>query len=450
TGRKAIGGRWVWKGKYNELGFVTRAKARLVAKGYSQQEELDCFDTYAPTPSSSTIRLLAAFANETNRGMVHFDAEQALIQADIDTEVLVRLNRALYGLKQASRRWNDRSTQVLLGLGFDPSKADPCLFRYATSFVTVHIDDMFVVGTREDCDALSKALSFEFPTNNLGPLSLHTGCVFARDWERGQLLISQTAFINQLCERVDVCSSSPTPAAPNARLLPRQEGEGAGNARLRELIGALIWAADMTRPDISNSVRSLTRSSQDPSEEPSKGAIRVLQYLHGSREQGIVYEQGSGLELAAFADSSFSGDRAGRRYVSGGAVVFGRAAVPWFSRTQRTVALSTSEAEYMAMGKVVKEALFVRNILFFMQPQCGVPEGICVYKDNNGAIDLAKNPLSTVRTKHINVRYHFLGDLVQSKDISIYHVSTERQAADVLTKALEKESFFRHIKLMNL
>ncbi|CAM9601999.1 unnamed protein product [Discosporangium mesarthrocarpum] len=146
---------------------------------------------------------------------------------------------------------------------------------------------MIIVGMRESCDALSKALSFEFPTNNLGPLSLNTGCVFARDWERGQLLISQTAFVNQLCERFDVCSSSPTPAASNAKLLPRQDGDGAGNGRFRELIG-VIWVGNMTRPDISNKVRSLTTYSQDPSREHWKGPIRVLQYLHRSHEQGRV------------------------------------------------------------------------------------------------------------------------------------------------------------------
>ncbi|CAM9844055.1 unnamed protein product [Discosporangium mesarthrocarpum] len=172
-------------------------------------------------------------------------------------------------------------------------------FRYVSNYyvdflVTVHFDDMIIVGTREDCDALSKAHSFEFPTNNLGPLSLYTGCVFARDWERGQLLISQTAFINQLCKRFDVCSSSPTPAAPNAKLLSGQEGEGAGNRRFPELIGAFLWAANMTPPGISNSVRSLARYSQGPSEEHWKGAIRVLQYLHGSRDKELFMSRGGG------------------------------------------------------------------------------------------------------------------------------------------------------------
>ncbi|CAM9770030.1 unnamed protein product [Discosporangium mesarthrocarpum] len=101
----------------------------------------------------------------------------------------------------------------------------------------------------------------------------------------------------------------------------------------------------------------------------------------------------------------------------------------------------------MAMGEVVKEALFVRNILFFVQPQCRAPEGIGVYEKNKGATDLAKNPLSTERTKHIDVRYHF-EKLVQSKDIGTYHVSTERQAADVLTKAIDTRSFSRHKKLI--
>ncbi|CAM9414580.1 unnamed protein product [Discosporangium mesarthrocarpum] len=247
--------------------------------------------------------------------MVHLDAEQAFIQADIDTEVYVklpqgceelsntvdRLNRALYNLKQASRCWNDSFIQVLLFLGFDQSKADPCFFRDVRNYdvdllVTVHVN-MIIVGTHEDCDALSKVLSFKSPTNNVWPLSLYAGCVFIWDWERGQLLISQTAFINQLCERFDVCSSSPTPAATNAKFLRRQEDEGAGCGRFRELIGVLLWAVNMTRPDISNSVRSLAKYSQDPSEEHWKGAIQVLQYLHGSREQGIVHEQGRGLEL---------------------------------------------------------------------------------------------------------------------------------------------------------
>ncbi|CAM9609066.1 unnamed protein product, partial [Discosporangium mesarthrocarpum] len=146
------------------------------------------------------------------------------------------------------------------------------------------------------------------------------------------------------------------------------------------------------------------------------------------------------LELYAFADSSYAGDVNDRRSVSGGAIMFGSAAVSWFSRTKRTVAQSTSEAEYMAMGECGKELLFVRNVLFFMQPMYGMPS-VYVLEDNKGAIDLVKNPLSSGRTKHIKVRHHFIRDLVDKKEVAILHVASKFQAADILTKALERESF---------
>ncbi|CAN0465559.1 unnamed protein product, partial [Discosporangium mesarthrocarpum] len=140
-GRKAVGAKWVFKWKTDEMGIVTRAKARLVAKGFSQKPGIDYFETFALTPASSTARLFAAIANECDLEMIHFDAEQAFIQADIDSEVyvrlllgcgaltntIVRLNQALYGCKQSSRAWNIHLTSTLKSFGFDQSEADPCL-----------------------------------------------------------------------------------------------------------------------------------------------------------------------------------------------------------------------------------------------------------------------------------------------------------------------------------
>ncbi|CAM9923281.1 unnamed protein product, partial [Discosporangium mesarthrocarpum] len=121
-------------------------------------------------------------------------------------------------------------------------------------------------------------------------------------------------------------------------------------------------------------------------------------------------------------------------------MIFGGAAVSWFSKTQRTVALSTSEAEYMATGESVKELLFVMNVVYFMQPKYGVPS-VYVLEDNSGAIDLAQNSLSSGRTKHIEVHHHFIGDLVPKGEIRIFHVASENRAAVIFTKALPKETF---------
>ncbi|CAN0504135.1 unnamed protein product, partial [Discosporangium mesarthrocarpum] len=142
--RKTIGAKWIYKWKTDEMGIVTRAKARLVAKGYNQKLGVDYFETFAPTPAASTVRLLTAVANEQRLELIHFDAEQAFLHADIDEEVFVRLppgcgdlsgktvrlHRALYGCNQSSRAWNMHLTATLKSFGFEQSEADPCLFRY--------------------------------------------------------------------------------------------------------------------------------------------------------------------------------------------------------------------------------------------------------------------------------------------------------------------------------
>ncbi|CAN0484778.1 unnamed protein product, partial [Discosporangium mesarthrocarpum] len=234
--RKTVGAKWIYKWKTDEMGIVTRAKARLVEKGYNQKPGVDYFETFAPTPAASTVRLLTAVANEQRLELIHFDAEQAFLHADID-EVFVRL---------------------------PPGCADPCLFRYMDEdevplLVVTHVDDMIAAGSVGDCDALSEALLTEFPTNNLGPLSWYTGCAFERDWEKGTLTITQTAYIDQLCERFDVSSPSLLPAIAHEQTIPRQDNDEPGPERFRELIGALLWVVCMSRPDISNPVRALAR-----------------------------------------------------------------------------------------------------------------------------------------------------------------------------------------------
>ncbi|CAN0472479.1 unnamed protein product, partial [Discosporangium mesarthrocarpum] len=153
----------------------------------------------------------------------------------------VRLHRALYGCKQSSRAWNMHLTATLKSFGFEQSEADPCLLRYMDEeevpfHVVTHVDDMIAAGSVGDCDALYEALSTEFPTNNLEPLSWYTGCAFERDWEKSTLTSTQTAYIDQLCERFDVSSPSPLPATAHEQTLPRQENDEPGPEHFKELI----------------------------------------------------------------------------------------------------------------------------------------------------------------------------------------------------------------------
>ncbi|CAN0368013.1 unnamed protein product [Discosporangium mesarthrocarpum] len=170
-GRKAVGAKWVFKSKTDEMGIVTRAKARLVAKDFSQKPGIDYFETFAPTPASSAVRLLGAIANERDLEMMHLDAKVYVrlpLGCGALTNTIVRLNRAFYFCKQSSRAWNIHLTSTLKSFGFDQSKADPCLLRFLDGnetplLIATHVDDMIAVGSRQNCDALCKHFRWNFP-----------------------------------------------------------------------------------------------------------------------------------------------------------------------------------------------------------------------------------------------------------------------------------------------
>jgi len=265
----------------------------------------------------------------------------------------------------------------------------------------------------------------------------------SQDVENGFLTISQTSFIETLARRFGVTKTSEFPAVVGANLEARMEGESSGPWAYREAVGSLMWLVTMTRPDIANAVRAVARHSHNPTERHWKAVLKIIEYLLGSKELGITYERGYGLDLVLFTDSNYAEKADDRRSVSGIAVLLCCAVVAWASVTQKVLAVSTTEAEYISTGDGVKEGLFAKGVLCFLVPQLSEKcFDVCV--DNAGAISLANNPLSSARTKHIDVRFHFLRELVRSKTIEVVYVPTKFQHADILTKPLTGEGFVMH------
>ena len=221
----------------------------------------------------------------------------------------------------------------------------------------------------------------------------------------------------------------------------------------RELVGGLMWLAIWTRPDISNAVQSVARYCSAPKAVHWKSALDILAYINGTCGFGIMYQRGTtvGISLEVFTDADYATSRAtDSRSVSGGTIMCAGACVCWFSKTQKCVTLSTSEAEYVALDDAVKELLFLREVWRFMIPGKGMP---CfpVFEDNQGALQLSKNPVSNSNSKHIDVRHHFLRELVRQGDIIVNHVHSEYQYADILTKVIAFDFFAIHRRLlMNL
>jgi len=441
-----------------------RAKARLVARGFSQREGVDYLETFSPCPSVSSIRLLTAVACELGLDLCHFDAEQAFVQSKLDEEVylrmpqgcgalsgkVVKLGRSLYGLKQASRTWHHHLVRAMRRLGFEQCAADACVMRLVedgkvTMVVLVHVDDIFSLGRKSRCDQFGKDLNQYVPITNLGELRLYAGCRFSRNFDSGTIKISQQVVAENMVAKFGVTRNKETPMAVGLRLDDFDPIEPDVEEPFRSLVGHLMWLANQTRPDILNAVRAVARYSHAPKFVHWKAALHVLMYVRLTSSYGITFQRGvgGGVGLEVFVDSDYASRATDRRSVSGGVVMCAGACVSFFSRTQKSVTLSSTEAEYVAMAEGFKETIFLRYVWSFIFPDRDVG-CTTVNEDNVGALHLANNPATTPNSKHIDIRHHFIRERVANGEFRVVHVRSELQHADFLTKPLHREAFCTH------
>ena len=368
---------------------------------------------------------------------------------------VVKLNKSVYGLKQAGRRWAMHLGDVVVRkVGMEHCKADPCVFRLirdgvVVMIVCVHVDDITVAGESEACDFLSTCLLEEFQTTG-GELSWYLGCAFKRDRKGGVLRASQRAFIESVVSRYGVDAVSDLPSSQSADLGPRRDDEPVCDKLVCAAVGSLIWLGGMTRPDIANAVRAVARQAHDPAERHWRAVRKIIAYLNKTKDLGLVFVKDGDRKLSEYVDADYANKDNDRRSVSGVAVMVGGTVVNASSTTQHCVTLSTSEAEYVAMAQGAKTALFTKAVLDFLQLELANGT-IDLFEDYQGAITIAENPISGGRTKHIDVRYHFIRELVERKVLNIQYTESSNQHADILTKPLGLEAFTRHRSfLMNL
>jgi hypothetical protein len=217
-----------------------------------------------------------------------------------------------------------------------------------------------------------------------------------------------------------------------------EEGEQLSTAealRYRSLVGGLLYVAVNTRPDIAHTVMSLARHVQAPARAHWQRALKVLRYLKVNTG-GLVFTQRSSATLEAFADASFATDSTTGRSTTGFVLMLCGAAVAWRSKLQSCVAQSTTEAEYISLALAAAEVNWLRQLLAFLNNAQAAPTPI--YEDNSAALQLASNPVVQQRTRTINVKYHYLRQLVGQKVVDVLAVRTGAQRADILTKALPR------------
>ena len=214
------------------------------------------------------------------------------------------------------------------------------------------------------CDQFGRDLNQYVPITNLGELRLYAGCRFSRDFDSGTITISQHTVAENIVETFGVTCSKETPMVVGLRLDDFDPTEPDVDEPFRSLVGHLMWPANQTRLDILNAVRPVARYSHAPKLVHWKAAVHILMYIRFTSSYGITFQRGtaSGVGLKVFVDSDFASKATDRRSVSGGVVMCAGACVSFFSRTQKSVTLSSTEAEYVAMAERFKEAIFLRYI----------------------------------------------------------------------------------------
>ncbi|XP_068323099.1 uncharacterized mitochondrial protein AtMg00810-like [Pyrus communis] len=345
----------------------------------------------------------------------------------------------------APRAWNDRFTSFLPSLGFQVSQADPSLFIQQSSKGTVllllYVDDVILTGSSSTLiNQVITALTAEFEMKDLGLLHYFLGLQISYTSEG--LFVSQTKYINELVDKVDLQDSKPcaTPCLPYHRLLKDDGKPYHSPAQYRSIVGALQYLT-FTRPDIAFSVNQACQFMHNPMISHVIAVKRILRYLKGTSTYGIHFKPGP-LHLQSYSDADWAGDPNDRRSTSGFVVFIGSNPISWASKKQHTVSRSSTEAEYRALAITAAELAWIRQLLCDMHiPLHSSP---MIYCDNILAIALSTNPVFHAKSKHIEIDYHFVRERVTRGDLQVHHVSSTDQSADILTKGLSAPLFQHH------
>jgi len=466
-GRKAIGSRWVFVIKRNKDGSIDRYKGRVVAKGYSQRPGFDFKDTFAPTAKWATLRAVLAIAALEDLELESIDISSAFLNGELEEEVymeqpegfhqgsdddVLRLRKGLYGLRQAPRVWHKKLDSVLQELGFAKVRCDHSIWVYQRSdvrvIVPVFVDDITLASkSKEAINHVKEELKKRFKLRDLGPTTFLLGVGIERDRAKRIIHLSQRQYILDILERFGFSDCSPigTPLDPGMRLTvedgPSTPEEVAYMKKVPYIhaVGSLMYLAVATRPDIAYAVGVLARFNSNPGPLHWKAVRHVFRYLKGTIDYKLTYgptESTSDELFTTYSDADHGGDRSSGRSTGAYVVKIGGGAISWSSKLQPIVALSTTEAEYIAAVSAGQEILWLRNL--FSELGYDIEGPSTLYIDNQSAVSVAKNPEHHGRIKHLDLRFYWLRDAVEDGEICVKYCPTTQMPADLLTKCLKK------------
>ncbi|KAD2392703.1 hypothetical protein E3N88_39680 [Mikania micrantha] len=446
-GKCAIGTKWVFRNKTDENGQIIKNKARLVVQGFSQEEGIDYDETFAPVARLEAIRLFLAYAALHKLKVFQMDVKSAFLYGKIKEEVYVcqppgfednkhpdwvyKLDKALYGLKQAPRAWYDTLSTFLLQNTFTRGSIDKTLFIKKVGqhklLVQIYVDDIiFASSDPKLCADFTELMTKNFEMSAMGELQFFLGLQIKQS--PYGIFIHQSKYTKELLKKFDLqnCKNCSNPMSSTTQLDADLKGKSVDETLYRCMIGSLMYLT-ASRPDIMFATCVCARFQAAPKESHMIAVKRIFRYLQGTQSLGIWYSTGHSCKLVAFSDSDYAGCKLTRKSTSGGCQFLGNCLVSWQSKKQTSVATSTAEAEYIAAASCTSQILWLQTQLL----DYGIKESKTpLLMDSASALCIVKNPVQHSRTKHIEIRHHFIRDCFEKAEPEMQSEDQEIETED--------------------
>jgi hypothetical protein len=456
--KDVVSSKWLFKIKHVADGSIEKYKARFVTRGFSQKEGIDYEETFSHVSRYTLIKTIIALVAKMKWKLHQMDIKTTFLNGVIEEEVYIekpqgfevedrkslvcKLKKALYGLKQAPKAWYGRIDSFLTSLGFTKSKVDSNLYFKVMNdelvILLLYVDDLFLTREENLITDYKKRLTSEFEMKDLGLMHYFLGLEVGQSPER--IFLNQGKYAIEILKRFEMleCKYMNTPMETKLKILVDTSSELIDATLYKQISGLLMYWMN-TRPDICFSMNTLSQFLVEPRHVHLVAAKHVMRYPKGTLDCGLIYDGDHDFTLSGYTNSDWVGSVSDRKSTSVCCFSLGSTMISWQSRKQSSIALSTTEAEYIVVCSTSCEAIWLRKLLtglFDLEM-----ETTTILCDKQIFIKITKNHVFHDKSNHIEIRYHYICDMVQIGAINLQYVSTDEQVVDVLTKPLSRVKF---------
>ena len=480
-GKNVLPSTWAFKIKRYPDGRVKKFKARFCARGDCQQEGIDYFETWAPVVQWSTVRIVMVLAAKLGFKSVQCNITAAFIHGRVTETIYVhqprgfhrghgdevlKLKRTLYGLKQAPRYFFKYFTERLIKQGLQASSFDPCLFMNKNLIVIIYVDDILIYGRDDKTinNFIENMKNEDVALHREGTAEGYLGVdiQYNGNGDDRTITFKQEGLTKRIISALGLDSKTSTPVetpAEKAALGRHIEKQAAsGFINYASVVGMLLYLGH-SRPDISFATHQCARYTHSPKQAHEDALVRIGRYLKGTLDKGLILKPSKDFKIDCYPDADFAGlwtrddkqDPHCVRSRTGYVINLANCPVLWKSKLQTEIALSTMEAEYVALSASCKELFPLIDLTKELTTAIGLnlkattEMHIKIHEDNVGALTLGKlePQRMTPRSKHYAIKYHWFREQIGPRNIELVHISSENQLGDLFTKGLERIIFQR-------